>query len=401
MNTLWGAGLVSVDGRTVQQPSKVDKVPSSLLLKITGTCNFACTYCYDYDKERFSQQLSLDRIRSVISDILRRRNDLTITFHGGEPLLRFALLRSVVEFSENLASQNSKTIRFSIQTNGSRFSPEIVSFLVEHKFSVGISLDGIGDAPNVLRPARSGPAIFSYIERLFEDHEEFVQSRCGFLAVVSSASLPHIVDFALWLQDRKVGGLSLSFYDKAGAAINTDDGVTPAQAVALTKELVQLIDSGQIWDLQLQSLLSRLDNFYHLEPRDFCHKGPCAASSDFLVLDASGQFRTCDCVYDPFFEAPAAPALTIEDLAPARIRVVERHTWLGSEGVCSACPLFGLCGGSCPAKAIAANGASNSVDPIECAIAKYLYPEVLARFNEEGSDRLIKYYLHHRSVSTK
>jgi hypothetical protein len=42
-----------------------------------------------------------------------------------------------------------------------------------------------------------------------------------------------------------------------------------------------MIENGDIWDLELKSLLSRIDNLNRLVPKDFCHKGPCAASDDF------------------------------------------------------------------------------------------------------------------------
>jgi sulfatase maturation enzyme AslB (radical SAM superfamily) len=32
----------------------------------TGTCNFACTYCYDFEKDRFSKQLSGERVKEII-----------------------------------------------------------------------------------------------------------------------------------------------------------------------------------------------------------------------------------------------------------------------------------------------------------------------------------------------
>jgi uncharacterized protein len=91
---------------------------------------------------------------------------------------------------------------------------------------------------------------------------------------------------------------------------------------------------------------------------------------------------------------PGAEARTIM-INPARSLVEERHHRLGSVGQCKTCPLFGLCGGTCVAKAIASNGVADSVDPIECAISKFIYPFMIDEYMKPTS-RIVEYYRYHQ-----
>ncbi|MYN45776.1 radical SAM protein [Pseudoduganella sp. FT93W] len=395
---MWDCGLLLIDAQPISSSiAKKTNVPSSLLLKVTGTCNFACTYCYDFEKDRFSKQLSGERVKETISFLLDQRDDLTITFHGGEPLLRFGLIKEIVDYAMLLAKENRKIVRFAIQTNGSRFTKEVIAFLEEHSFSIGISLDGPDESSNSLRVVRKGNSALACFKELLKNHGKFARERCGLLAVVSAVSLPRIPDFARWLQIEKVQSLSFSFLDNAGAALTSDNNkLSVEEVIGLFKKLLFMIENGDIWELELKSLLSRIDNLNRLVPKDFCHKGPCAASDDFLVLDAEGRYRTCDCVYDKFFEMgePGAEARTIM-INPARSLVEERHHRLGSVGQCKTCPLFGLCGGTCVAKAIASNGVADSVDPIECAISKFIYPFMIDEYMKPTS-KIVEYYRYHQ-----
>lgn len=84
IKSLWEAGVLYADGKPhpdtvlVQNP-----YPNALLLKLTGACNFECSYCYDYDAKRFKARLNFERIKEIISFLLSKQSSLSIAFHGG------------------------------------------------------------------------------------------------------------------------------------------------------------------------------------------------------------------------------------------------------------------------------------------------------------------------------
>jgi uncharacterized protein len=390
---LYEGGLLRQNGQSSITASKRKlSGPRSLLLKLTGACNIFCDYCYDYDRARWKSNLTFEKIKHTLDSMLEYNQSMGVVFHGGEPLLRFDLVKEVVEYASSIAG---KQISFSIQTNASLLDEEIVQFLEEHNFSVGISIDGHTEEMNRLRKTKGRQTACGYFLTALEKFPAFLRKRCGVLSVVSKANVKELPGFALWLQQQGILNLGLSFMDKAGKGMFIpEEKVTYEEATALMAGFCELVESGALSALKFTPLTSRVSNLYQYHSKDFCHKGPCAASDEFLVLDAEGNYRTCDSTYHPFFLIGAD--LQGEGNAIARNNIPERHAWLKTESLtCSKCPLLSLCGGTCAAKAIASNGDPYSIDVIECAISKYLYPRLLQEFSQPGPKPLHDYYKLH------
>jgi uncharacterized protein len=403
LSELWNAGLLRVNLKrnpeTIRQKSRT---PSSILLKVTGACDFDCTYCYDYDERRYKTKLDAETAKQAIATLLSKRNDLSIVFHGGEPLLRPKFIRDIVDSVKIIARKKLANVKFGVQTNGSHLTSEIREFFKLNNFSVGISIDGISSSANIHRKTRTKLRAPDYIRKLFDDDPEFVRDHCGFLATISRESAPYLPDFALFLQSSGVAGLAFSFLDVVGRGADLSSSkLDPEETVRVYATFIEMIREGTIRDLAIRTILSRIDNLFTFQPGDFCSRGPCAASDDFLVLDSEGKFRSCDCVYHPYFELGDQNTSVDKALAnPARAAIDERHNWLRREGAtCGTCPLFGLCGGTCVAKAIALFGTERAVDPGECARVRYLYPLLLQEFAGSNARPVLEYYNRHKLKS--
>ena len=70
------------------------------------------------------------------------KNNIHISFFGGEPLLYFKLIEKSVQYASSLATSEGKNLSFDIITNGTIANQNIVDFFKEFGFDVGISLDG-------------------------------------------------------------------------------------------------------------------------------------------------------------------------------------------------------------------------------------------------------------------
>ena len=65
-----------------------------------------------------------------------------LIFYGGEPLLCIALIQQTVSFLDENKKDFAKTPRYSLTTNGSLITDEVIRFLEEHKFLLEFSFDG-------------------------------------------------------------------------------------------------------------------------------------------------------------------------------------------------------------------------------------------------------------------
>ncbi len=62
-----------------------------------------------------------------------------ISFSGGEPLLNYDLIKKIVEMNSSDATTDSINFNYSLITNGTLLTPQIVQFLNENKFAVQLS----------------------------------------------------------------------------------------------------------------------------------------------------------------------------------------------------------------------------------------------------------------------
>lgn len=91
------------------------------------------------------------------------RRDVELQFFGGEPLLALPVVRRAVALAETSARNAGKTVRFLLTTNGLALTPEAVSFLKAHRFTVEVSCDGTMSAQDAQRPTAKGTSSWALL----------------------------------------------------------------------------------------------------------------------------------------------------------------------------------------------------------------------------------------------
>ena len=108
----------------------------SLILSLTGTCNYACAYCYAaYHPE---ERMPVDTALKATDMAGKSGQPFILQFTGGEPLLAFPVIQAV---TEHVAAKGYPAI-IQLQTNASLMTDAIAEYLKHHKIAVGVSLDG-------------------------------------------------------------------------------------------------------------------------------------------------------------------------------------------------------------------------------------------------------------------
>ncbi len=147
-----------------QQP--IDDFPlQSLVLNLTNQCNLSCQYCYEFGEDRVATpdgkpKFMSDEVARASVDHLfessRGRRAVHITFFGGETLMNFPLLQKVVRYAQQRAAEVGRPVDFSLTTNGTLLSPEIIDFLVANDIGVTVSIDGPKEMHDALRVYANG-----------------------------------------------------------------------------------------------------------------------------------------------------------------------------------------------------------------------------------------------------
>ncbi|MFF3734283.1 radical SAM protein [Streptomyces sp. NPDC002476] len=416
VRALYDAGLLFIGGRTglrgvpSQRDGESSEPPTALLLKLTGSCDMACDYCYDYDERRWPGRMSSELARQLIRECLQPGHRLMLMFHGGEPMLRFRQIRDLVEFARAQADHVGAAVRFTIQTNGLHLDERTIDFLRTHDFSVGVSLDGPRDVHDRHRVDHGGAGTFDRIAATIDRFPEFMRREVGYISVVGTDTTSDQLE-RTWTFFRELGVLSWKLLpaDAEGRA----DGTPETQNFRtlfvdfLAARLAEVLD-GASEPPYITNLVQLIEPFLSLDRPNMCMKMPCGASTDLLVLDAVGAVRACDCTYHPAFQLlpPGRTALSLSGAeaaapetgltarsrnSPSAAALREREGWLLNDAPCASCPWLHQCAGTCPARALINKGSLFAVDDLECATRLALFPRILADVSRPGS-ALREYY---------
>jgi len=143
-----------------------------IVLNTTNQCNLACGYCYEYSDDKIAQTkdkpkyMSEEVAQAAIDTLIREsagRPLLHVTFFGGETLLNFNLMRFAVLYARKRAAEVSKDVDFSLTTNATLLTEEIVDFLAENRIGVTVSIDGDKELHDRMRTFHNGKGSYDII----------------------------------------------------------------------------------------------------------------------------------------------------------------------------------------------------------------------------------------------
>jgi uncharacterized protein len=156
----------------------------TLVMNLTNQCNLSCGYCYEYGEDKVATPegkpkfMEEETARLSVDHLFREsagRRAIHITFFGGETLMNFPLLRSTVAYAKDKATAEGRYIDFSLTTNGTLLTPEIIDFLATNHIGVTVSMDGPPEMQNALRVYANGRGSYDVVaprvKMLLERHK--------------------------------------------------------------------------------------------------------------------------------------------------------------------------------------------------------------------------------------
>ncbi len=181
--------------------------PFHVLAKPTGPiCNLDCEYCFFLSKEalypgdrfRMSDELLETYLRQFMA--ANPDGEITIAWQGGEPtLMGVDFFRRAVALAEQYR-RPAQQVLHTIQTNGTLLTDEWCELLAEHRFLVGISIDGPPDMHDRYRVDKRGEPtsakVLQGLQRL-RDHDVDVNVLC----TVNTANQDHPLEVYRYFRD--------------------------------------------------------------------------------------------------------------------------------------------------------------------------------------------------------
>lgn len=328
--------------------------PLSLLIKpASSACNLNCSYCFYADVSSHRQVKNYGMMSHEIAEKLILRtfeyaeSMVTFAFQGGEPMLigldfyRF--------FTEKVGEYNTKNIQvnYALQTNGTLIDDDFASFFAQHKFLLGISLDGPKEIHDLNRKNKVGQGSYKIIMNGIKLLQKY-QVDFNILTVINKAVSRHpkkIYDF--------FKGQGYDFMQFIPCIDNFGE-TRGTEVYALTPEqygdfLCQIFDLYER-DLKTQrpTSIRMFDNLIQMAmgyPPESCDMmGYCSVNA---VVEADGSIYPCDFyVLDKWRLGNLMDTPIVELITSERAKSFAEISYEVNPA-CKACPYVQLCRGGC------------------------------------------------------
>ncbi len=330
-------------------------------------CNLQCAHCFYLEKVKLYPEdkawaMSPEVLERYVRDYIAAQQapEVVFAWQGGEPtLLGLDFFRRAVALQRQYA--DGKVIHNALQTNGMLLDDEWAAFLAEHRFLVGVSLDGPKALHDRFRRDKSGRGSFDRVMAgigcLKRHKVEFNTLTCvqrenakrpldvyRFLRE-SGVEFIQFIPIVERINDTREDGLQLVGPDAPEADIapwSVDGPAFGDFMIAIFDEWVRR-DVGtifvQMFDVALEAWVGR-------NPSLCVFSATCGQA---MALEHNGDLYSCDHYVYPEYHLGNIMETPIEEMvsSPFQRRFGElKHDALPA--VCRECPVRFACNGGCP-----------------------------------------------------
>lgn len=329
---------------------------ASILIKpASANCNMDCKYCFykclsshreEYSKGFMKEETLETLVREAIA---YADGSLTFAFQGGEPTLAgLDFFQKAVELQQKYNNKKLQ-IENTIQTNGLLIDEKWARFLGEHRFLVGLSLDGPKKMHDRYRNDAAGQDTFARIMHSVQLLEQYHVDYNVVTVVTNDTAKQASFLYKFWKRNHYPFVQFIPCMDE----IKRQDGTQERSIYAVEPEqygkfLCELFDlwyadfvAGEAMDIRMFSNLAQMAAGY---PAEECGMNGCC--NCYFVVEGDGSVYPCD-----FYCMDAWKLGNVND-GFVQMKTSEKAKAFveASRPVCATCqecPYFSLCRGGC------------------------------------------------------
>lgn len=265
---------------------------------VTTACNMSCVYCQANNGVTTPTDfMSREVARRAVDLALKSpAQHLSFEFQGGEPLLNFPVIRYIVEYAES--QKADREIRYSVVSNLTLLTDEMIAFFKQYGVSVSTSLDGEEKLHNQNRHYSTGAG--TYQDVLDGVSRLRGAGVCvGAIETTTKASLSQAREIVDTYCENGFNSIFLRPLTPLGCAKQKWDqiGYTPEEFTAFYKEsLCYILEKNKEgFELQEGHAATFFSKILHSYPVNYMElRSPCGASIGQMAYYANGDIFTCD-----------------------------------------------------------------------------------------------------------
>lgn len=161
---------------------------------VTLRCDHSCRYCQvsRVTSDRVKFDMTPEIARRAIDHVFRSPAErLKIEFQGGEPLLNFELVESIVELAQERNVHEGRQLEFVVATNLVPLTTMMLEFMAAHGVFVSTSLDGPAFLHDVNRPRPGSNSHELVTEKISLVRERLGRDHVSAIMTTTERSLDH------------------------------------------------------------------------------------------------------------------------------------------------------------------------------------------------------------------
>lgn len=269
---------------------------STMALNVNTGCNLSCSYCYKEDLESPSNGKKMEAATAFKSvDLLLKqaadRDRVNVVFFGGEPLTNMELIKAVVDYAEEASAKVGKKVDFSLTTNATLLSDELIDYFQAHRFGLTISMDGPKALHDKNRRTVGGRGTYDVVSEKVKNLLDRYTARPVGARVTLTAGVTDVEAIHHHLKNE------LGFFEVGFAPVTADD-----DAFALNEEELAEVFAGmkRLGEDYITGAIEGRNNGFgnmHQVVTDIVEGTrkvlPCGAGVGMLATDAEGDLHLC------------------------------------------------------------------------------------------------------------
>lgn len=373
---------------------------------LTNACNLNCVYCQARDHEKVIPEIMTAEVaeRSVDIALQSPERILNFEFQGGEPLMNYKILKHIVEYTEE--HKGFHEVIYSVVTNLTLLTDEMMMFFKEHDVRVSTSLDGPVAVHDSNRKYRSGEGSYKKVIDAINRLKEY-GIPVGAIQTTTKSSLEYPKEIIDAYRQMGFDSVFIRPLTKLGTAIpNWDEiGYTADEYILFYRKCLEYIlelnesgypmSEGHATIFLAKILRGMAQNYMEL-------RSPCGASLGQMAYYFNGDVYTCDEgrmlaeMGDNAFKLGNVHSNTYEELVASPVcKTVCVSSTLECLPECAECVYQPYCG-TCPALNYASfrNVFSRNANGYRCAVYKGMLDtifHILYRNNPEEIEIIKKW----------
>lgn len=316
----------------------------------TLLCNLKCDYCYIYNQKQntVNSQTELNMNERIIDTFLNKYikylkdqeiTEANLQFYGGEPLCNWSIVKYCITEAKEIFP-----FEFSIITNGTLLTEEMIDYFEKYDIGLGISLDGLKEVTDIHRKFKVGNA--SVYDTAFSNIRKLTQKKIRFAlsVTVTEELLTHRTEVLDKLPKLNVNSINYNLLHTHVFEPNIYQYYSDATDFLI--ESHNKLHNFKISDDRISRKIRSFveSTFYYADCKAF--------SANQIVLWPNGDMSICQGELNKKrIHLGNIMTDAFEDIANNKKRLDVKNKLPIFNERCTDCPYISLCGGGCALQA--------------------------------------------------